>query len=100
VSALVTIVLLARPALLRWQGAKDVSPPRNPGELAEPLSNPGQRRHFMRVRLDREGKVFSAGLQASHALSSLAVANGLVDVPPESSLPVGATVQVIQLDEA
>ena len=100
VSALVTFVLLARPALLRWQGAIDVSPPYSPGVLVEPLANPGQRRHFMRVRLDREGKVFSAGLQASHALSSLAAANGLVDVPPESSLPVGATVQVIQLGGA
>jgi len=100
VSALVTFVLLARPALLRWQGATDVSPLRNPGVLAEPFSNPGQRRHFMRVRLDREGRVFSAGLQASHALSSLAAANGLVDVPPETHLPAGATVQVIQLGGA
>ncbi len=98
VSALVTFVLLARPALLRWQGAVDVSPPRHPGVLAEPLANPGARRHFMRVRLDGSGKVFSAGLQASHVLSSLAAANGLVDVPPETHLPAGATVQVIQWD--
>lgn len=99
VSALVTFVLLARPALLRWQGAVDVSPPRSPGVLAEPLANPGARRHFMRVKLDREGKVFSAGLQASHALSSLAAANGLVDVPPETRLAAGETVQVIRWDE-
>ena len=96
VSALVTFVLLARPALLRWQGAKHVSPTHSPGVLAEPLANPGQRRHFMRVKLDAEGRVFSAGLQASHALSSLAVANGLVDVPPEAHLPAGRAVQVIR----
>jgi molybdopterin molybdotransferase len=98
VSALVTFLLLARPALLRWQGAKDVSPPRSPGVLAEPLANPGPRRHFMRVTLAREGKVFSAGLQASHALGSLAAANGLVDVSPETRLPAGAHVQVLRWD--
>jgi len=99
VSALVTYVLLARPALLRWQGAVDVSLPRHPGVLSEPLANPGQRRHFMRVRVDGSGKVFSAGLQASHALSSLAAANGLVDVPPETHLPAGTAVQVMRWDE-
>src|SRR5207244_1504488 len=74
VSALVTFLMLVRPALLRWQGAKDVSLPAHPGILAETLVNSGQRRHFMRVKVGTEGKVFSSGLQASHALSSLAAA--------------------------
>jgi len=100
VSAIVTFVLLARAALLRWQGVKDVTSPCNPGVLAEPLANPGQRRHFMRVKLDGSGKVFSAGLQASHALSSLATANGLVDVPPGTRLAAGETVKVIRWDGA
>src|SRR5207244_11804705 len=81
VSALVTFLLLVRPALLRWQGAVDVSLPSHPGVLAAALANPGQRRHFMRVKVDRDGKVFSAGIQASHVLRSLAAANGLLDVP-------------------
>src|ERR1035437_6535021 len=82
VSALVTFLLLVRPALLRWQGAREVGLPAYPGVLAEPLSNPGERRHFMRVRMNEAGEVSSAGTQASHVLSSVAKANGLVDVSP------------------
>ena len=98
VSAWVTFLLLVRPALLRWQGATEPPFVRHPGILCEPLANPGPRRHFIRVKVDAEGKVSSAGLQASHALSSLAVANGLVDVPPATTLPAGAPVQVIRVD--
>src|SRR5205085_6353606 len=68
VSALVTFLLLVRPALLRWQGAADISLPAHSGVLAEPLANPGARRHFIRVKVDAEGRVFSAGTQASHLL--------------------------------
>lgn len=98
VSALVTFWLLVRPALLRWQGARDVAPPTCPGELAEPLANPDTRRHFNRVRMDPFGRVSSAGRQASHALRSLAGAHGLVDVPPRTTLPAGARVQVLRWD--
>jgi molybdopterin molybdotransferase len=98
VSALVTFLLLARPALLRWQGARDVSLPMHPCILGEPLSNPGNRRHFMRVSIDAGGKVHSAGGQASHMLSSLALANGLVEVPAGTTLPMGLSVKVISWD--
>ncbi|MBC8097765.1 MAG: molybdopterin molybdotransferase MoeA [Akkermansiaceae bacterium] len=98
VSALVTFLLLARPALLRRQGAMDTSLRAHPGILAEPLSNSGTRRHFLRVRVDGSGGIRSAGLQASHALSSLAAANGLVDVPPQSNFPAGATLRVLRWD--
>lgn len=96
VSAFVTFLLLVRPALLRWQGALNISPGSSPGLLAEPLANPGARRHFMRVRVDAKGEVYSAGVQASHVMSSLAAANGLVDVSPKTSLPAGTRVQVLQ----
>jgi len=95
VSALVTFLLLVRPALLRWQGALDISLPVHSGILAEPLANAGARRHFMRVKVDAEGKVFSAGIQASHLLRSLAEADGLVDVPPETTLMPGTAVRVL-----
>jgi molybdopterin molybdotransferase len=98
VSALVTFLLLVRPALARWQGAKDATLASCPGTLAESLQNPGERRHFMRVRMDRSGRVRSAGVQASHILSSLANANGLVDLPPRTTLAAGAPVQVLLLD--
>jgi len=96
ISALVTFVLLVRPALLRWQGAKEIEPPLSYGVLAEALQNSGERRHFVRVRSNPDGSVRSAGAQASHILSSMAAANGLVDVPPYASLKAGELVKVIR----
>jgi molybdopterin molybdotransferase len=115
VSALVTFLLLVRPALLRWSGATAIALPASPGVLAEPLQNAGSRRHFMspgvlaeplqnagsrrhfmRVTMDPAGRVCSSGLQASHVLSSFASANGLVDVPPHTTLPAGSTVAVLR----
>ncbi len=94
VSALVTFLLLVRPALRRWQGAKQTGLPEFSGVLAEPMSNPGSRRHFMRVRFDGTGGVCLAGAQGSHVLSSFAGAQGLVDTPPRTTLPGGSPVAV------
>ncbi len=96
VSAFVTFLLLVRPALRRWQGADDVTLPIHHGVLGEAFSNSGDRRHFVRVRMDRDGKVFPAGQQASHALASLAAADGLLDVPPATRLAVGTSVSVLR----
>jgi len=96
VSALVTFLLLVRPALLRLQGARVVELPRHPGTLLEPLANRGDRRHFVRVIVDERGQVRSAGQQASHALSPLAKANGLVDVPPQATFAAGTVVPVLR----
>jgi molybdopterin molybdotransferase len=96
VSALVTFYLLARPALLRLQGARELRPPMSWGTLAEPLGNRGERRHFVRVMLDADGRVKSAGSQASHIMSSMACANGLVDVPPGTTWPAGTLVAVLR----
>ncbi len=96
VSAFVTFLLLVRPAVLRWQGAAEAGLPCHPGTLSEAVVNEGNRRHFMRVTVDDQGGVRSAGVQASHVLSSLARANGLLDVPPQTTLPVGTLVQVLR----
>jgi molybdopterin molybdotransferase len=96
VSAFVTFLLLARPALRQWQGAKQVRLSSSPGILAEPLANSGGRRHFMRVIVDANGQVRSAGIQASHVLSSLAAANGLVDVPSQTSFSAGTSVPILR----
>jgi molybdopterin molybdotransferase len=95
VSAFVTFLLLARPALLALQSAREVHLRTRPGRLAQSLVNRGDRRHFLRVQLSSSGDVRSAGAQASHLVSSLARANGLVDLPPQTSLPAGATVTVL-----
>ena len=98
VSAMVTFFLLVRPALLRWQGATEIAPPGHPGTLAEALSNRGERRHFVRVTVATDGAVRPAGVQASHFLSSMAEAHGLVDVPPQTTLAAGETVRVLRWD--
>ena len=50
----------------------------------------------MRVLIDSTGQIHLAGPQASHILHSLAAANGLVDVPPKTTLPAGGVVKVMR----
>jgi molybdopterin molybdotransferase len=95
VSAFVTFLLLVGPALVRWQGGRNLTLSSRPGVLVEALNNRGDRRHFARVRMDAHGMVYSAGVQASHALTSLAAANGLVDVPPATTWPAETRVEVL-----
>jgi molybdopterin molybdotransferase len=98
ISALVTFLLLARPAILRFQGATETALERAPGVLTEDLRNHGDRRHFMRVHLDGSGQVRSAGMQASHALGALLDANALLDLPPNCALHAGDPVSVLRID--
>jgi molybdopterin molybdotransferase len=95
VSAAVTFLLLVRPALIRLQGGADGDLPVTKATLAGPVSNPGGRRHFMRVRVDELGRVLPAGLQGSHALSGLAAAHGLLEVPPGTTWEAGRPVEVL-----
>ena len=99
VSALVTYLLIVRPALLNMQGAREWRLTKRPGCLVDELVNRGDRRHFMRVTIDDRGLVLSAGGQRSHMLSSLAKANGLVDLPPKSRWSKGERVEVIPIDQ-
>ena len=96
VSAFVTFLTLVRPAIMKMTGATDTSSPSHPAKLVAPLVNRGDRRHFMRVYVDNEGSAHPVGLQASHALGSLGKANGLIDVPPETTLPEGVVEQVLR----
>ncbi|MED5381880.1 MAG: molybdopterin-binding protein, partial [Verrucomicrobiota bacterium] len=99
VSALVTFLLLVRPALLKMQGAAEWRLAKRPGRLADELANRGDRRHFVRVTIDAKGLVWNAGGQRSHMLGSLAKANGLVDLPPESRLAKGDPVDVLLFED-
>jgi len=96
VSAFVTALLLVRPALLRLQAATDVELPSHLAIAAESFVNKGDRRHFMRVRVDNDGHVHLAGVQASHAVGSLSAANALVDVPPHAVIEAGRQVRVLR----
>ena len=96
VSAMVTFLVLVRPGILKLTGTTDLEMPAHPGVLVDPLANRGDRRHFMRVRVDATGQVHAAGLQASHAVGPLGQANALVDVPPETTVAEGAAVTVLR----
>jgi molybdopterin molybdotransferase len=95
VSAFATAVLLALPAVRQLAGSSNPVPETRPGILTQPLANPDSRRHFMRVHLDQDAAIRSTGTQGSHILSTLAAANGLVDVPPQTTLETGSVVRVI-----
>ena len=78
------------PTVRLWQPGGGTAP------LAEAVANRGGRRHFCRVQIDETGRVRSAGQQASHALNSLANANGLLDLPVAAELATGTPVQVLR----
>lgn len=97
VSAFVTFSLLAHPALRHWQGAAASALPVWAGVAGEPFANHSERRHFIRVRVEPDGRVFSAGKQASHALASLARADGLLDLAPGQQLAAGQAVTLLRV---
>ena len=91
VSAAVTFLLLARPALLRLRGLTDLELPQLTGVAAADLVNDGERPHYLRARYEA-GKVTPLARQGSHVISSLTQANCLVEVPPCRTIPAGTTV--------
>ncbi len=99
VSALVTFLLLVRPALLHWQGAREVQLRPRRVRVAEAFENRGDRRHFMRARLDESGQARLAGPQASHFLGALAGADGLLDVPASTTIAPGTEAAFLGFEE-
>jgi molybdopterin molybdotransferase len=79
VSALVTFVLFARPALAALQGAAPA--PRRRVPLAHPFPRHTERDEAVRVCLDGDGRAHTTGPQGSHVLSSMVGADGLAIVP-------------------
>jgi molybdopterin molybdotransferase len=97
VSAMVTFLLFARPALLALQGA-DPTARRVPATLTEPVAALPDRAQAMRVRLEETAAGRTAtptGPQGSHQLRSMVGAQGLAIVPAgDAELPGGAGVTV------
>ncbi|MDP9364102.1 MAG: molybdopterin molybdotransferase MoeA [Chloroflexota bacterium] len=85
VAAAVSFFLFGRPAILKMLGRRDLTAPAVEATLLEPLDNRGQRRHYVRARLERRSDgtltVRTAGEQGAGVLSSLGRANGLLVVP-------------------
>jgi molybdopterin molybdotransferase len=100
VSSMVTFELFVRPALRRMGGHSSLFRPRVRAQALEPLDNPGPRRGYLRVRLDREGERLTArptGGQGSGILRSMLLADGLAVVGPDSRVEPGQLVEIILL---
>jgi molybdopterin molybdotransferase len=102
VSAMVTFELFVRPALLKLAGRRRLARPRVHARALEPVPNPGSRRGYLRVRLERIEQALGArltGEQGSAILRSMVAADGLAVVPPDTVVPAGGSLEVIVLRE-
>jgi len=100
VSAMVTFELFVRPALLRMSGRLDVDRPRLVARARTPIPNPGARRGYLRVRLERGADGLEAELtgdQGSAILRSMTLADGLAVVPGDTTIGAGERLEVILL---
>ncbi|HEY7359024.1 MAG TPA: gephyrin-like molybdotransferase Glp [Ktedonobacterales bacterium] len=92
VSAAVTFELFARPVLRKMQGFAQVLRPLVQARLLDSAPEGGNRRHYVRARVELRDGDFVArttGPQDSHILTSMVGANALL-VIPENSPPVSA----------
>ncbi|WP_205699272.1 gephyrin-like molybdotransferase Glp [Conexibacter sp. SYSU D00693] len=97
VSALVTAVLFARPALRAMQGARPLPRPGR-ARLGTAIARNPQRDECVRVRLDDDGVAHPTGPQGSHVLTSMLGADALALVPRgEGELAAGAAVELLPL---
>jgi molybdopterin molybdotransferase len=102
VSAMVTFELFVRPALLKMSGCERLQRPRVQARALAPVANPGHRRGYLRVQLERTDAGLGArltGEQGSAILRSMVAADGLAVVPPDTEVPAGGYLEVIVLRE-
>jgi len=95
VSSFVTFLMMVRPLILATQGAGKVMPRRLSLVADFDWPRPDARREFLRGRIADEGGVQLYDKQGSAALSSIAWANGLIDVPPGTPVRRGDVVRFI-----
>jgi len=98
VSAMVTFELFVRPALRRMAGFNDIHRPRLAAEALAPIANPGSRRGYLRVTLERDGSHWGArltGEQGSAILTSMVRADALAVVAGDTVIQTGEQVEVI-----
>ena len=102
VSAMVTFELFVRPALLKMCGRRRLTRPRIRARALAPVPNPGSRRGYLRVSLERTASGLGArltGEQGSAILSSMVAADGLAVVAPDTRVAPGEDLEVILLRE-
>ncbi len=101
-AVLVTFLMLARPYLLKMQGARDVRPRQYQVHAGFDRSKAISRKEFLRVIVTNEdGKLFAtaAHSQSSGVLSSAVMAAGLLVVPEQHSVIRGDLLDFIPFAE-
>ena len=101
VAAMVGFEQFVRPALLKMMGQRRVFRPRVKAYLAAPLRNKGDRPNLVRAMVTLEEgayRVTAVANQSSANLLSLIESNGLLRLPPETSLAAGDAAEVFLLD--
>lgn len=98
VSAYVVFCLFVRPFLLRRMGATPRPPLRFEVPAGFAWPTPGKRREFLRARIE-EGRAVLYPNQSSGVLTSIAWADGLVDVEVGRTIAPGDAVPFIPLTE-
>ncbi|HXF46501.1 MAG TPA: gephyrin-like molybdotransferase Glp [Burkholderiaceae bacterium] len=99
VSSFVTLLLFARPFILKRQGVADVTPRALPLRADFELTKADKRREFLRVRVNAQGGLELFPNQNSAVLTSCAWADGLVDNPAGQPIARGATVSYLPFSE-
>ncbi len=96
VSAFVTFLLFARPALWKMGGRSSLGLTRARARLEQELVNRGDRPHYFRG-VYQEGTFKPVGRQESHALFALSQANALCRLEPEQTLGADSFADVIPI---
>jgi molybdopterin molybdotransferase len=96
VSAFVTFLLFARPALWKMGGRLSLELPRARARLERELVNHGDRPHYLRG-IYQQGIFTPVGKQESHALFALSQANALCRLEANQTLNANSQVDVIPI---
>ena len=103
VSAFVTFLLMARPFLLKRMGARDTALKYLTAKANFAWPRPDKRREFLRVKISSNAEGVPVldlwPNQGSGVMSSLAWADGLVDLAPETIIAAGDTLRYLALSE-
>ncbi len=97
VSSMVTFLMLVRPFLLARQGVTALDPVSLPLIAAFDWKKAGDRREFLRVRLNAAGQIELFPRQGSGVLTSMVWGDGLVDLAAGQTISAGDTVNYLPL---